>query len=79
MRGHRVYKRFVCVQGAACGVEARNAAVKSMSDRCGAMSAGTAKLGDGAMEVNVGRAEAGKGDRGKTTALAAKGGEMMGL
>ena len=59
-------------------MEARNAAVKSMSDRCGAMSAGTAKLGDGAMEVNVGRAEAGKGDRGKTTALAAKGGEMMG-
>ena len=40
------------------------------------MSAGTAKLGDGAMEVNVGRAETGKGDRGKATALAAKGGVM---
>ena len=40
------------------------------------MLAGTAKLGDGAMVVNAGRAEAGKGDRGKATALATKGGVM---
>jgi hypothetical protein len=40
------------------------------------MLAGTAQLGDGAMVVNAGRAEAGKGDRGKATALAAKGGVM---